>query len=203
LQTGGRRTRIDGMSDITRILSQVESGDPAAAEQLLPLVYHELRKLAAARMIAERPDHTLQATALVHEAYIRLVDTAKAQHWNSRNHFFSAAAESMRRILVDHARARRRHKRSGSRERVELAADLAECTPGNYGDWIDFSESLDQLAAEDADSAALVKLRVFAGLSVEEAGKTLGMTRTAAYENWKFARAWYTLRGLSQREVPE
>ena len=180
------------MTDVTQILSQIESGDPAAAAQLLPLVYAELRKLAAARMANERSDHTLQATALVHEAYVRLVDVDQAQHWNSRGHFYAAAAEAMRRILIESAGRKRSQKHGGDRERIELADDLAATLNERGDDLIDFNELLEQLAAEDSDAAELVKLRLFAGLSVEDAGELLGMPRSVAYENWKFARAWFT-----------
>ncbi len=179
------------MSDVTQILSQVESGDPSAAEKLLPLVYEELRRLAAARMASERPEHTLQATALVHEAYVRLVDVEKAQHWNSRGHFFKAAAEAMRRILIDSARKKRSLKQGGGRESLDLTDDLVATLDHNGQDLVDVDDILTQLATEDPDAAELVKLRVFAGLSVEEAGKLLEMDRTTAYANWKFARAWW------------
>ena len=180
------------MSDVTQILSQVESGDPSAAEKLLPLVYEELRRLAAARMASERPEHTLQATALVHEAYLRLVDVEKAQHWNSRSHFFSAAAEAMRRILIDSARKKNSFKRGGVRESIELTDDLVATLDQSGQDLVDIDDLLSLLSVEDSETAELVKLRVFAGLSVEEAGKLLEMDRTTAYANWKFARAWFT-----------
>ena len=186
------------MSDVTRILSQIESGDPTAAEKLLPLVYEELRRLAAARMASERPEHTLQATALVHEAYVRLVDVDKVQHWDSRGHFYSAAAEAMRRILIESAGRKRSEKRGGARERIELADDIAATCNEQGEDLIDFSDLLDQLALEDAVAAELVKLRLFAGLSVEDAGRVLGMSRTVAYENWKFARVWFTCSKITQ-----
>lgn len=185
------------MSDVTRILSQIESGDPSAAEKLLPLVYEELRRLAKSRMADERSDHTLQATALVHEAYIRLVDVEKVQQWDSRGHFFSAAAEAMRRILIESANRKRSQKRGGNRERIELGDDLAATYSDQSGDLIDFNESLELLALEDAEAAELVKLRLFAGLSVEEAGQVLGMERTVAYVNWKFARAWFACSGIA------
>jgi RNA polymerase sigma factor (TIGR02999 family) len=179
------------MSDVTHILSQVESGDASAAEKLLPLVYEELRRLAAARMASERPEHTLQATALVHEAYVRLVDVERVQHWNSRSQFFSAAAEAMRRILIESARKRNSLKRGGARERIELADDLVATLDRNGQDLVVVDDLLSRLAAEDGEAAELVKLRVFAGLSVEEAGALLEMDRTTAYANWKFARAWF------------
>ena len=185
------------MSDVTRILSQIESGDPAAAEQLLPLVYEELRRLAKARMANERADHTLQSTALVHEAYVRLVDVDQAQHWNSRGHFFAAAAEAMRRILIESAGRKRSLKRGGDRERIELADDLAATLENRGEDLIDFNELLTRLACEDAEAAELVKLRLFGGLSVDDAGEVLGMSRSVAYENWKFARAWFTCHGTA------
>ena len=186
------------MHDVTQILSQIESGDPSAAEKLLPLVYKELQRLAKSRMAAERSDHTLQSTALVHEAYIRLVDVEKVQHWDSRGHFFSAAAEAMRRILIESAGRKRSEKRGGARERIELADDLAATCNEQGEDLIDFSDMLDRLALEDSVAAELVKLRLFAGLSVEEAGQALGMSRTLAYENWRFARVWFTCSANTQ-----
>ena len=186
------------MHNVTQILSQIESGDPLAAEKLLPLIYEELQRLAKSRMAAERSDHTLQSTALVHEAYIRLVDVEKVQHWDSRGHFFSAAAEAMRRILIESAGRKRSEKRGGTRERIELADDLAATCNEPGEDLIDFSDLLDQLALEDAVAAELVKLRLFAGLSVEDAGRVLGMSRTVAYENWKFARVWFTCSKITQ-----
>ena len=174
------------MTDVTQILSQIEDGDPSAAEQLLPLVYDELRRLAAIRMTQERPDHSLDATGLVHEAYLRLLGDQK---FDGRGHFFAAAAEAMRRILVNHARDRNRHKRSGRRVRVELL-DQA----GSLGEDPDLVISLDQLlnelAAEDADAARIAQLHLFAGLSIEQAGETIGLSRASAYRNWKYARAW-------------
>jgi RNA polymerase sigma factor (TIGR02999 family) len=160
---------------------------------LLPLVYDELRRLAAARMAGERPDHTLQATALVHEAYLRLVDVNHDhnQNWNSRGHFFSAAAEAMRRILIESATRKRSIKRGGDRTRLPLDDDLAATGLSIGDDLFEFNELLDQLAAHDPDAAELIKLRLFAGLRVEEAGAVLGMSRSDAYENWKYARAWF------------
>src|SRR5262245_20456259 len=188
------------MSDVTRILSQIEQGDPQAADQLLPLVYDELRKLAAARLAQERPGQTLQATALVHEAYIRLVAPQESEvgsqlseKWDSRGHFFAAPAEARRRILVDEARSKRSIKRGGDRKRIDLEkVNLAE-TPSGV-ELLAFNEALDALEAEDADAARLVKLRYFAGLSVEEAGQALGMPRSTAYDQWTFARAWLRFR---------
>ena len=175
--------------DVTCILSQIEAGDPSAAEQLLPLVYDELRKLAAAKLAQEKPGQTLQATALVHEAYIRLVDVEKAQHWDSRGHFFAAAAEAMRRILIANVRRKRAQKRGGGVGTLELAdADLAVENPTI--DMLALSDALDLLAAEDPVAAALAKIRIFAGLSVDEAGATLGLPHTTAYRNWTYAQAW-------------
>ena len=153
------------MADVTRILSDIEQGDPDAAEQLLPLVYEELRKLAAARMGQENPGQTLQATALVHEAYIRLVDVEKAQHWDSRRHFFAAAAEAMRRILVENARKKRSLKAGGERQRVDLDEALIVDNQQRH-DLVELSDLLEQLESVDARAAELVKLRFFAGLTV-------------------------------------
>ena len=174
------------MSDVTRILSQIESGDPSAAERLLPLVYEELRKLAAARLAQEKPGQTLQATALVHDAYIRLVDVEKAQHWNSRGHFFAAAAESMRRILVDQARRKQALKRGGQGLRVSLdAADVGLNSPAN--EILDIDEALTRLTAEDPEASRLIQLRYFAGLSIEDAAELVGISRSTAYEHWSYA----------------
>jgi len=181
------------MHDLTHILSEIESGDPSAAEKLLPLVYDELRKLAAARMASERPDHTLQATALVHEAYVRMVDAQPAPHWNSRGHFFSAAAEAMRRILVESARRKGALKRGGDRQRVEIDADIAQTMAAGPNQLLELNEALDRLAEEEPEAAELVKLRMFAGLSVTESGKMLGLGRRKAYETWEFAEAWFTV----------
>jgi RNA polymerase sigma factor (TIGR02999 family) len=177
------------VSDVTQILSRIESGDPEAAEQLLPLVYDELRKLAAAKLLQERPGQTLQATALVHEAYIRLVDTEKEQHWNSRGHFFAAAAEAMRMILVDRARRKGRLKRGGQRQRISLSdIHIALDTPPD--DLLAVNEALDSLGAEYPDCAQLVKLRFFAGVPHGEAAAVLGIPRRTADRYWAFARAW-------------
>ena len=177
------------MSDVTRILSQIESGDPAAAEQLLPLVYDELRKLAAAKLAQEKPGQTLQATALVHEAYIRLVDVEQAQHWDSRGHFFAAAAESMRRILVDGARRRQSQKHGGGRERQQLD-DLAIADSQPDEKILAVSEALEQLSSIDKTAAELVKLRYFAGLTGEDAAFALGLAERSADRIWVYARAW-------------
>jgi RNA polymerase sigma factor (TIGR02999 family) len=177
------------MNEVTRILSAVEQGDPHAAEQLLPLVYDELRKLAAQKLAQEKPGQTLQATALVHEAYLRLVDVEKAQHWNSRGHFFAAAAEAMRRILVDNARCKQAEKHGGGFQRVDLgrAAAVAAASPE---DFLALDDLLERLTRHDPTAAQLVKLHYFAGLSVEEAGEVLGLPRTSAYRLWTFVRAW-------------
>ena len=161
------------MCDVTRILGKIESGDPQAAEQLLPLVYEELRKLAAGKMAQEKPDQTLQATALVHEAYIRLVDVETAQHWDSRGHFFGAAAEAMRRILVEHARAKGRHRRGGGMERVDLDSECAIAESSQF-DLLAVDEALTRLATEEPMKAQLVTLRFFGGLSMPEAARSWG-----------------------------
>ena len=187
------------MSDVTRILSQIESGDPKAAEQLLPLVYDELRKLAAVRMANESPNHTLQATALVHEAYLRLVDVEKVQHWNSLGHFFGAAAEAMRRILIEAARSRSRQKRGGDGQRLDLEdVNLAVTLPPD--ELLDLSDAIDSLAAHDPAAAELVTLRFFAGLSIEQAAESLGVSRTTGYGHWTYARAWLFSRLHGQND---
>jgi RNA polymerase sigma factor (TIGR02999 family) len=177
------------MNDVTRVLSAIEQGDPRAAEQLLPLVYDELRKLAAHKLAREKPGQTLQATALVHEAYLRLVDAEGGRAWNSRGHFFAAAAEAMRRILVNRARDKRRLKRGGDWERVELE-DLAIADEAGSLDILALDEALEGLAREEPACAELVKLRFFAGLTQEEAALALGVTRRTANRYWAFARAW-------------
>lgn len=180
------------MSDVTKILSRIEAGDTAAAEKLLPLVYDQLRQLAAARMVGERPDHTLQGTALVHEAYLRLVGSPGERSWESRGHFFAAAAEAMRRILIESARTKKSLKRGGNRQQVELQ-DFVDDRVDSSDLLLDLDEGISRLAQEDPESAELVKLRLFAGLSVTEAGRALGMSRSTAYENWKFARSWFAM----------
>jgi RNA polymerase sigma factor (TIGR02999 family) len=177
------------MSEVTRILSAIEQGDPHVAEQLLPLVYGELRRLAAQRLAQEAPGQTLQATALVHEAYLRLVDVHKVQHWSSRGHFFAAAAEAMRRILVNHARDRKRLKRGGGRVRLELL-DQADSLAEDPDLILSLNELLSRLGEEDASAARVAQLHLFGGLSVEEAGAAWGVSRAVAYRNWKYARAW-------------
>ncbi len=177
------------MSDVTRILSQIESGDPSAAEQLLPLVYDELRKLAAARLAQERPGQTLQATALVHDAYLRLVDVDKAQHWNGRGHFFAAAAEAMRRILVDQARRRNAAKRGGGARREELhESAIVAGRPAD--ELLAVNDLLDRLAEIDPTAANLVKLRFFVGLSMGDVAKAMGISVRSAHDIWVYARAW-------------
>ncbi len=177
------------MNDVTRILSAIEQGDPRAAEQLLPLVYDELRKLAAARLAQEKPGQTLQATALVHEAYLRLVGTEEAQQWTSRGHFFAAAAEAMRRILVENARRKMRLKHGGGLQRHDLnVLDLA--SPRTPDELVALSEALDRLAVTNAGAAELVKLRYFAGLTNEEAAAVVGVSTRKADQIWAYARAW-------------
>ena len=177
------------MADITQILSQIESGDPSAAQQLLPLVYDELRKLAAARMAKEQPGQTLQATALVHDAYIRLVDTDKARHWNSRGHFFAAAAEAMRRILVDQARRKKATKRGGEAQREELPESIIAAERPT-DELLAVDELLDCLAELDPAAAELVKLRFFVGLNMTEVAEVLGISVRTAHEIWAYARTW-------------
>jgi RNA polymerase sigma factor (TIGR02999 family) len=186
------------MSEVTRILSAIEQGDPQAAEQLLPLVYDELRKLAAQRLAQEKAGQTLQPTALVHEAYVRLVArgddaTPRDQQWNSRGHFFAAAAEAMRRILVENARRKRSHKHGGNHRRVDLA-DADQGYVVNDDEVLAIHEALAKLATEDAPAAQLVQLRYFGGLSVQEAADALGIARSTAYEQWAFARASLRLK---------
>lgn len=177
------------MPNVTLILSQVEAGDPSAAEQLLPLVYDELRKLAAARIALENPGQTLQATALVHEAWIRLVDVDRVRHWDSRRHFFSAAAEAMRRIIIDRARHKNRSKRGGGVARVALE-DHQWVTTSTPEQLLAVDECLEKLAVEDPTAAEIVKLRYFAGMTVAEAAEALGMHRATAHRHWVYARAW-------------
>ncbi len=177
------------MRDVTQILSAIDQGDPKAAEQLLPLVYDELRKLAATRLEQERPGQTLQPTALVHEAYLRLVDVKTAQQFNSRGHFFAAAAEAMRRILINRARDKKRLKRGGDRARVQfdLLAD-----PGTAPDdqLLELDDALSSLTSTNPQAAELVKLRYFAGLTLPEAAQMLGLSTRSASRLWAFARAW-------------
>jgi RNA polymerase sigma factor (TIGR02999 family) len=177
------------MKDVTQILSAIEQGDPHAAEQLLPLVYDELRKLAAAKLAQEKPGQTLQATALVHEAYLRLVDVQQVQQWNSRGHFFGAAAESMRRILVERARHKGRTRRGGGLRRVDLL-DAEAAAPTDDEQVLLLDEALTRLAAARPQAAELVKLRFFAGLTLEEIATLLALSPRTARRLWAFARAW-------------
>ena len=181
------------MDEVTQILSAIEQGDAHAAEQLLPLVYEELRKLAAQKLALEKPGQTLQATALVHEAYLRLMGNQSAaqarEHWDSRGHFFAAAAEAMRRILVDRAREKGREKRGGKFKKLDIdAIDLGTTvTPDQL---LAVDEALAKLAGNDANAAKIVELRYFAGLTIDEAGKALGISTATAYRHWNYARAW-------------
>jgi RNA polymerase sigma factor (TIGR02999 family) len=177
------------MTDVTHILSAIEQGDPHAAEQLLPLVYDELRRLAAEKMAHERPGQTLQATALVHEAYLRLVDVDKVQHWDSRGHFFAAAAEAMRRILIEQARRKQRERHGGGRRRVELREEDVVVPPGDEQILL-LDEALSKLAEIRPQAAKLVHLRFFSGLTLEEAAAILGISSRTARRVWVFARAW-------------
>jgi RNA polymerase sigma factor (TIGR02999 family) len=177
------------MSEVTQILSAIERGDPHAAEQLLPLVYDELRQLAAQKLAHEQPGQTLQATALVHEAYLRLVGGEQPQDWDGRGHFFAAAAEAMRRILIDSARSKSARKRGGAWKRIDLnSVNLVGSTATE--DLVELDDTLDKLGQQDPQAAQLVKLRYYAGLSIEQAGASLGLSRTIAFERWAFARAW-------------
>jgi len=181
------------MADVTQILNAIEQGDPHAAEELLPLVYEELRKLAAQRLAEEKPGQTLQATALVHEAYLRLVGAQKVQRWDSRGHFFAAAAEAMRRILINRARDKKRVKRGGERRRVDLdRIEIALDT--NDEQLIALDEALTQLAVEDPDAARLVNLRFYAGLTLKDAAASLGLAPRTAERQWAYARAWLYAR---------
>ncbi len=177
------------MNDITRILSAIDQGDSRAAEKLLPVVYEELRKLAAQKLSQENPGQTLQATALVHEAYLRLVDTEKAQRWNSRGHFFAAAAEAMRRILVERARRKHRLRHGGGLHRVDLD-NRYQINNEADDELLALDEALDRLAAEDSETAQVVKLRYFAGLTIEEVAQALNLSVRTVNRHWAFARAW-------------
>jgi RNA polymerase sigma factor (TIGR02999 family) len=177
------------MSDVTRLLDAVHRGDQQAAGELLPLVYDELRKLAAARMAAEQPGQTLQATALVHEAYVRLIGAGQPDEWNGRGHFFAAAAEAMRRILINRARDKQRVKRGGNRTRLDLDS-LAVVDDASDDDLLALDEALEHLAQESPPCADLVKLRFFTGLTQQEAAAALGLPRRTADRHWAFARAW-------------
>src|SRR5262245_24860832 len=190
---GARGRYVLCMSDVTRILSAIEAGDARAAEQLLPLVYDELRRLAASKLAQEKPGQTLQATALVHEAYLRLVGAEAEAHWNSRGHFIAAAAEAMRRILVENARRKQTAKHGGKGKRL----DFSQAEPITQADpevVLDLDEALTILAGEDPEASQVAKLRIFAGLRVEEAAQALGVSRASAYRQWTYARAWLQAR---------
>jgi RNA polymerase sigma factor (TIGR02999 family) len=177
------------MNDVTQILSQIEHGASAAAERLLPLVYDELRKLAAAKLACEKPGNTLQGTALVHEAYLRLVDVQRVQQWNSRGHFFAAAAEAMRRILVERARRNLRLRHGGGRKRLDLdQLDLAD--EGPAAKVLALNEALERLATDEPEAAEIVKLRYFAGLTIEEAAAARDISLRTANRHWSYAKAW-------------
>lgn len=188
------------MSEVTRILSAIDQGDPLAAEQLLPLVYDELRKLAAQKLAQEKAGQTLQPTALVHEAYLRLVDVNEGQAWNSRGHFFAAAAEAMRRILIDNARRKKADKRGGRRARVSLDhVDAVTVAPPD--ELLALDEALEKLGHHDPVAGQLVKLRYYAGLSLEQAAEALGISSATAYRHWTFGRAWLHGQLLADGEV--
>jgi len=179
------------MGDVTRILCEIERGDADSARDLLPLVYGELKRLASQRLIHERPGHTLQTTALVHEAYLRLVGADHEPGWNGRAHFFAAAAEAMRRILIDNARRKQADKHGGGRVRIELDDSLAAVAPpAESDDLLALDGALDKLEREDKTKADLVKLHYFTGLSLEEAADALAISRATAYRYWAYARAW-------------
>jgi RNA polymerase sigma factor (TIGR02999 family) len=177
------------MNEITQVLVRIQNGEPSAAEALLPLVYEELRELAAQKMAQEKPDHTLQPTALVHEAYLRLVDVEQRQRWDGRGHFFAAAAEAMRRILVERARRKKAAKHGGGRHRVNVDT-VAIIASENDDDLIAISEALDCLAAIDPVKAELVKLRYFAGLTIAECAEALGISCATAKRHWTYSRVW-------------
>jgi RNA polymerase sigma factor (TIGR02999 family) len=189
------------MSEVTQILDAVAAGDRQAAAQLLPLVYAELRRLAAIRLGQEPPGQTLQPTALVHEAFLRLVGTADEQRWNSRGHFFGAAAQAMRRILVENARRKQRLKHGGELERVDLEDFDIPVTPPP-DELLALDEALARLAADDADAARIVDLHFFAGLSIDEAAEALGVSRATAYRQWAYARAWLRLELGGEGNAP-
>jgi RNA polymerase sigma factor (TIGR02999 family) len=187
------------MTDVTHILGRIEQGELQAAEQLLPLVYDELRRLAARRLALEKPGQTLQATALVHEAYLRLVDTDRARGWNSRGHFFAAAAEAMRRILIERARIKGRQKWGGDWRRVDLD-NLDLFTSVTLDQLLALDEAIDRLAGEDPTAAKLVRLRYYAGLSLEQAAESLAISTATAYRHWSYARAWLLCTLLDRRD---
>ncbi|HJT35597.1 MAG TPA: ECF-type sigma factor [Pirellulales bacterium] len=180
---------MTAMTEVTRLLDQIRHGDLQAAEDFLPLVYEELRKLAAQKLAHEKPGQTIQATALVHEAYLRLIDSENAQHWNSRGHFFAAAAEAMRRILVENARRKLRVRHGGALKRQELDA-LSLASPQTPDELVDLSEALDRLAETNVQAAEVVKLRFFAGLTNDETAAALGISPRKATQVWAYARVW-------------
>jgi|SRR5579864_2300752 len=177
------------MNEVTRVLSSIDQGDPHAAEQLLPLVYNELRKLAAAKLAQDKPGQTLQATALVHEAYLRLVDVKRAQHWTGRGHFFAAAAEAMRRILIEQARRKASAKAGGKHQRLVLS-EIVAALPGPQLDLLALNEALEQLEKTDPRAAAVVKLRFFAGLTTQEAANALAVSLATAENDWAYAKCY-------------
>jgi RNA polymerase sigma factor (TIGR02999 family) len=183
---------MNRMNEVTRVLSAIKQGDAQAAQQLLPLVYDELRKLAAKKLAQEKPGQTLQGTALVHEAYLRLVGESEEPHWNSRGHFFAAAAEAMRRILVEQARHKRSAKAGGQRQRVELHEEQV-AAPSRNVDLIALDEALNKLASHDRRKAELVKLRFFAGLTIRQAAAALGIAESTADADWAYAKSWLRL----------
>jgi RNA polymerase sigma factor (TIGR02999 family) len=187
------------MNDVTHILGRIEQGELQAAGQLLPLVYDELRRLAARKLALEKPGQTLQATALVHEAYLRLVDTDTARGWNSRGHFFAAAAEAMRRILIERARSKGRQKWGGDWRRVDLD-NLDLVTSVTPDQLLALDEAIDGLAGDDPTAAKLVTLRYYAGLSLEQAAEPLAISTATAYRHWSYARAWLLCALLDRRE---
>jgi RNA polymerase sigma factor (TIGR02999 family) len=189
------------MTDVTQILSEIERGDPVATERLLPLVYDELRKLAAVKLANERPGQTLQATALVHEVYVRLVNVDEIQQWNSRGHFFAAAAEAMRRILVENARRKGSLKRGSDHQRIELSA-VEPAFTGPDDDILALNEALEKLEAQDPRKAQLVKLRFFAGLTNEQAAQVLCVSTSTADNDWAYARCWLRLELSGESDTP-
>jgi RNA polymerase sigma factor (TIGR02999 family) len=191
------------MNDVTRVLSAIEQGDPHAAEQLLPLVYAELRQLAAHKLAQEKPGQTMQATALVHEAYLRLLGSGTDQSWENRGHFFAAAAEAMRRILLNRARDKKRLKRGGGRHRIDLD-QLAVIDDASDEDLVALDDALEVLGRENSSCAELIKLRFFAGLTQEQAAASMGISRRTANRYWAFARAWLfqALTGDSSPDSP-
>jgi len=191
------------MSEVTELLEAVANGDPTAASRVLPLIYDELRKLAAQKLAQEKPGQTLQATALVHEAYLRLVDAEQARQWSGRTHFFRAAGEAMRRILVDRARGKRSQKRGGGRRQVDLEV-AAEVVEEASDEVVALDEALEEFARHDPAKAELVKLRYFVGLSVEEAAGLLGISRATADRHWRYAKTWlYCAMTRRTRPGPE